>query len=120
MSKRKCRWCDGDFVPVHGNNTYCPDHEYDAKKERQKQERDPIKHLLILAKNNHKGLDAMFRDGELQPNTDTFGYYKVDISFCRYLQPPPEHAGKRMLDFGQYFLIKDPHLETFKLFIHEE
>ncbi len=115
---KKCKWCNEEFIPDHGNDTYCSDHDYDAKRERQKQERDPIKHLLILLKDNHKALHSMFCDGILEANAVLLEAYRVDISLCRYLQSSTEHKGMLTLDFGQYFLTTDNTFSLFKLHKH--
>ncbi len=119
MEKRECRWDQVVFTPDHKNQIYCCDACYDAAKaKRQKQKRDPVKNLILILMSNHERIDNAYKDGKLELDLKAVEAYDIDLSLSRRLQPPSEFAGKRMLDFGMYFLITDNNFQTFKIFKH--
>lgn len=115
-----CPWCGDDFTPDHGNDTYCGDDcKYDAKRDRQKTKRDPISRFIPILMANHEAIHYLSDMGKLELSRSEVDAYTIDISLSRHMQPPGEHAGKLMLDFGEYFLITDLNFLTFKIFKHD-
>ena len=111
--------CSEVFEPEHGNQWYCCiEHQAEARKERQKERRDPIALFILILMRNHEVIDKLYNEGEIEPSRKLIEAYGFDISLCRYMQPPPEHHGKLMLDVGDYFLITDTQFLTFKIFKH--
>ena len=121
MNTIYCAWCGGKFTPTHGNNKYCCDeHEDEARKLRQKNDRDPTARFLPILRDNHRIIAALVRAGKTELTKSEMDAYQIDISLCRHLQPPPEHEGKLLLDFGHYFLITESDFLTFKIYKHEQ
>jgi hypothetical protein len=119
-TQKICVWCGNPFEPTHGNSNYdSAECQEKAKKKRQKQKRDPIKGFLPILMKNHEILDKHFTDGKLEITFSEIEAYDLDISLCRRLNPPTEHVGKSMLDFGTYYLITDTNFQTFKIYKHE-
>jgi len=119
-TEKTCRWCGDTFEPTHGNGNYCSTNcQGESKKARQKQRRDPIRRFIPILMRNHEIIDKVFGEGKLEINASEIEAYKLDISICRYINPPAEHAGKSMLDFGTYYLITDANFKTFKIYKHE-
>ena len=115
--KCKLKRCQKPFLPGHGNKKFCCDEHYDEEKlESQKEKRDPIKQLISIMTKNHERIHTIFLDGLAEVTIDILEAYGVDISLCRHLQPPAQHEGKIMLDFGAYHLIPETNFKTFKIF----
>lgn len=121
MEKLKnCAWCGDEFTPKHGNNIYdTAECEEAARLDRQKRKRDPIARFLPILVKNHEVIDRLNREGKTEITRQEIAAHQLDISLCRHLQPPPEHEGKIMLDFGDYYLITEPEFLTFKIYKHE-
>jgi len=118
--EKTCAWCDDSFKFEHGNDIYCSDDcEDQARKKRQKQKRDPIRHFIPLLVRNHEILDDLIKDGKSEITNAEIEAYGLDISLCRHLNPPIEHHGKVMLDFGTYYLITETDFQIFKIHKHE-
>ncbi len=116
---KKCAWCGEEFTPLHGNSIYdTPGCEEAARLERQKKKRDPIARFLPILVNNHEVIDHLTSKGKTEITKQEVEAYQLDLSLCRHLQPPPEHEGKIMLDFGEYYLITEPDFLTFKIYNH--
>ena len=116
---KTCLWCGEKFEPRHGNNEFCSTGCQDqAKRERQKQKRDPIKNFIPILIKNHEILDRIFNEGKTVISSAEVEAYDLDISLCRYLHPPPEHLGKILLDFGVFYLITESDFKTFKIYKH--
>lgn len=117
---KMCAYCYTPFTPGHGNDRYCCHHHFDlAKKERQKQRRDPVARLISILMENHENLDGLNQQGKTELTRAEVYAFKIDLSLARYIQPPEEFKGQLMLDFGQYALITDKNFEHFKLIKHD-
>ncbi len=121
MEKLKnCAWCGNEFTPIHGNSIYdTAECEEAARMERQKRKRDPIARFLPIMMKNHEVIDHLNNTDKTEITRQDIEAYQLDLSLCRHLQPPPEHEGKIMLDFGEYFLITDTDFLNFKIYKHE-
>lgn len=120
QTEKVCPWCGDLFTPEHGNDAYCcPDHQEQAKKERQKRKRDPVSRFFPILMRNHEAIGKLFADGKMELTAEEVIAYGIDLSLCRHMQPPLEHQGKLLLDFGQYYLITETNFLTFKIFKHD-
>ncbi len=121
MSTEKiCPWCETEFVPTHGNQTYdTPECANAAKAEQQKTKRDPVAKFIPILINNHERIESAFNDGKVELTREEIELYQIDISLVRYLKPSPQFEGHLMLDLGVFFLITRPDFSTFKIFKHE-
>ena len=117
--EKVCLWCGDLFTPNHGNDNYCcREHQEEAKKDRQKQKRDPIKKLIPILMANHEILDNLVIQGKSELTADEVEAYHLDISLCRHLKTQGEHIVKLMLDFGTYYLITETDFLIFKIHKH--
>jgi len=118
-TQRECAWCGEIFTPRHGNDSYCsPDHNYQAKKERQKSKRDPIKDFIPILMTNHEIIDRIHQSGKTEINREELEAYKIDISLCRFLKMTSDKTERLMLDFGRYYLTTTADFLTFKIYKH--
>ncbi len=116
---KKCAWCGEEFTPLHGNSIYdTPICEEASRLDRQKKKRDPIARFFPIMMSNHETIDRLDSEGKAELTRKEVDAYKIDLSLCRHLQSPPEHEGKIMLDFGEYFLITGTDFLTFKIYKH--
>jgi hypothetical protein len=116
---KKCAWCGDEFTPTHGNSIYhTVECEEASRLDRQKKKRDPIARFFPIMMSNHEVIDLLNSEGKTEMAKQEIEAYQLDLSLCRHLQPPPEHEGKIMLDFGEYYLITEPDFLTFKIFKH--
>ena len=118
-TEKNCAWtvCGEKFTPSHGNNKYCRDeHEYEAKKERQKKDRDPTSRFLPILRNNHRIIAELFIAGKTELTRAEIEGYRLDISLCRHLKPSQQHIGMRMLDFGDYYMTTESDFLNFKIY----
>src|ERR1039457_5238778 len=101
--EKPCLWCGDQFIPTHGNDNYCcTEHQDEAKKDRQKRKRDPIKGFIPILIRNHEILDELINKGKLELTRNEVEAYGLDISLCRHIQAPKEFEGMLLLDFGTY------------------
>lgn len=118
--KLLCPNCKETFDEKHGNDVYCSVRCEDlAQKKRQKEERDPVKELLLIVKHNHKGLKAMDDAGIVEPSRDDLELYGVDISLSRFIHLPGLEEGQIVMHFGEYNLITDKDFQKFKIIKNE-
>lgn len=120
MTKNKsCAWCGEEFTPLHGNTIY-DSHECEeaARLDRQKKKRDPIARFLPIMVSNHEAINRLYNEEKMEFTRKEVDAYNIDISLCRHLQPPPEHEGKILLDFGEFYLTTETDFLTFKIFKH--
>jgi hypothetical protein len=120
MTKNKsCAWCGEEFIPLHGNTIYdSPECEEAARLDRQKKKRDPIARFFPIMIINHEAINRLYNEGKMEFTRKEVDAYNIDISLCRHLQPPPEHEGKILLDFGEFYLTTETDFLTFKIFKH--
>lgn len=118
--EKTCLWCKNLFESNHGNDNYCCiEHQEEAKKERQKQKRDPIKSFIPILMKNHEILNKIYTNGKHELSANEIEAYGLDISLCRHMQAPQAFEGKLMLDFGTYYLITEHNFLTFKIEKHD-
>lgn len=119
-NEKICNYCNTPFSPYHGNELYCCDHHAElAKKERQKERRDPVAHLISIIMENHKILDRVFKNGVTQLTKENITELGIDISLKRFLKPPVGCKETLMLDFGRYALLTDTTFNNFKIVQHD-
>jgi hypothetical protein len=119
-TEKKCPWCGDVFTPEHGNETYCSTEcQNDSRRHRQKQKRDPIAPFIPVLMENHAILHDLYKIGKKDLTPNEIGACKLDLSLCRYLQPPPPLFGKLLLDFGIYILVTDTNFLIFKIETHD-
>ena len=118
-TQKNCLWCGREFTPAHGNDSYCcPEHQEEAKKDRQKKRRDPIKNFIPIMMKNHEQIERMVALGMLTCTAQQLMAFEVDISLCRFLKSP-QYPDNVVLDFGEFILITDSNFLTFKIEQHD-
>jgi hypothetical protein len=111
-----CPWCNKEFKSNHRNKSYCSDeHRMEAKKERQKEKRDPIKVFFPIMMKNHEQLKLMFNIGLKEVTGKQLLAYGVDISLCRHIKQDSENGEIHSFDFGEYCLIYDKSYSKYKI-----
>lgn len=80
-TKRKCHFCESDFMPSHGNRSYCSD-------ECQKNQKAETQHKLYgILKEFRKGFLANFKLFEKllpQPGKTTYPLQELNISGLKH------------------------------------
>lgn len=114
-TEKTCLYCQKPFVPAHGNKEYCCDSHYDeARRERQKQRRDPVARLIAILMENHEKIYAAYLSGKTELNQEEISARQIDLSLARQVKPPAGHEGL-MYDFGEFSLLTDRNFQTFKI-----
>jgi hypothetical protein len=120
MNEKRCKYCGGAFVPVHGNTGFCTDEcAKQARKLRNFIRYNSINTLLPIMLANHELLQDLYGKGKLELTAQELESEGLDFSIFRRLYPDPNQPGLIRMDFGTYYLETGDNFQNFKLFIHE-
>ena len=120
MNKKKCKYCEKEFVPAHGNNGFCSEEcTKAARKLRNYRRYNSISPLLPMMLANHELLNGLFEKKLLDLTAQELISEGLDFSIFRRLYPEPGNNQFIRLDFGSFYLETLDNFLTFKLYKYE-
>jgi hypothetical protein len=120
MNKKKCKYCEKEFVPAHGNNGICSDEcTKAARKLRNYRRYNSVSRLLPIMLANHEILLGLFEKESLNPTGEELESEGLDFSLFHRLYPDINNKRHIRLDFGTFYIDTLDDFKTFKLSKHE-
>jgi ribosomal protein S10 len=119
---KKCKLprCGESFIPTHLNESYCcEEHKDEAKRDRQKLQRDCYKRFIPIYIKNNEIMADLFAEEIKELTAESIEKYGLDLSLCRICKAQPEYPESILMDFGAFYLLTDKNFLTFKLYKHE-